>query len=76
MTQTDQETETRCVYSSLSPQLKSFDEKSHDSIETLTNPDTALQESMYDHSPQPTFDDWSRQAADLLEMFSSANESH
>jgi len=30
---------------------------------------------MYEHAPIPTFDDWNKQAADLLELFSTANES-
>jgi len=31
---------------------------------------------MYAHAPTPTFDDWNKQKADLLEMFSTANETN
>jgi len=58
MTQTDQGTQTKCVYSRIS--TKEYDEKSIDSVETLSNPDTTLQMSMYEHVPIPTFDDWNK----------------
>lgn len=68
----NQSIEVRCVFSSLEQETSAFDRSSQESVETLTNSPSpnAVQTSMYDHSPVPTFEDWSKQAEELITILS------
>lgn len=77
MTQTDKPSldspEIKCVYSTVNRDEKHFDEQSEKSVDTLTNsptPGRLTVSAVFDHSPQPSFEDWSKQTSELVEILS------